>query len=72
MMVKPRTWMNGVVPMRSTGVKKKTQRKNEIKDAMKLLYPDLKITLKTADALGILTWGINNVDKLELFLDKRH
>ena len=30
--------------------------KNEIREAMQRLYPHLKVTLATADALAILTW----------------
>lgn len=37
----------------------KATRKRAIKAAMGQLYPNLSVTLATADALGILTWAIN-------------
>jgi len=50
--VAPQTWMKciGALP------KDKKDRKNAIKEAMARRYPYLDVTLKTADALGILTW----------------
>ena len=41
--------------------KRKTERKNKIKIKVQGLYPDIRVILKTADALGILTWGMANV-----------
>ena len=38
--------------------KRKTERKNKIKDTLQRQYPDLKITLKTSDALGIMKYGM--------------
>lgn len=38
--------------------KRKTKRKNKIKMKAQALYPNLKITLATSDALGIFTWGL--------------
>ncbi len=51
--VAPQTWMKalGALP------KDKKERKRAIKEAMARLYPHLTVTLKTADALGILTWA---------------
>ena len=40
--------------------KRKQERKNKIKEKMQRLYPDLKVTLALADALGLLYYGINN------------
>jgi len=37
--------------------KDKADRKRAIKEAMARRYPHLTVTLKTADALGILTWA---------------
>jgi len=42
--------------------KRKTERKNKIKAKVQGLYPDIKVILVTADALGILTWGRNNAN----------
>jgi len=38
--------------------KRKTERKRKIKEKVQSLYPHLKITLATADALGMLAWAI--------------
>ena len=50
--VAPRTWMKaiGALP------KDKGERKRAIKEAMARRYPHLDVTLKTADALGIMAW----------------
>lgn len=52
----PQTWQKyfGALPT------DKEDRKRAIKEAMARLYPHLTVTLATADALGILTWAINN------------
>jgi len=56
--VTPRVWMRtiGVLP------KDKAARKRAIRDAMARMYPHLRVTLRTADALGILTWVISQKD----------
>jgi hypothetical protein len=38
--------------------KEKAQRKRAIRELMARRFPSLAVTLKTADALGILTWAI--------------
>lgn len=38
--------------------KRKTERKNKIKAKVQGLYPDIRVTLAVADALGILTYGL--------------
>jgi len=43
---------------RKAQAKAKTERKNAIKEMMQRRYPHLKVTLATADALGILTWAM--------------
>jgi len=53
--VAPITWMKKVVPDRP---REKEARKKYIKAQMQEGYPDLKVTLATADALGILTYAI--------------
>lgn len=45
-------------PKSMTSSQKKAKRKNLIKTKAQQLYPHLKITLKTADALGILTYAL--------------
>jgi len=40
--------------------KRKQERKNKIKVKMQGLYPDIKVTLKNADALGMLAWAEKN------------
>jgi hypothetical protein len=39
--------------------KDKQERKRAIRDTMAARYPHLSVTLKTADALGLLTWAID-------------
>ena len=51
--VAPQKWMRETLIGLS---KDKKERKAQIKEAMARLYPHLSVTLKTADALGILTW----------------
>lgn len=53
--VAPRVWQKalGELP------KNKAQRKRAIKEQMQNANPHLDVTLKTADALGILKWGLN-------------
>jgi len=48
---------------RKLAAKAKQERKNTIKERMQRLYPHLKVTLATADALGILTWAINQQNR---------
>jgi hypothetical protein len=52
--VAPQSWMKKL----GTWSKDKRERKAQIKEAMARLYPHLKVTLKTADALGILTFAM--------------
>lgn len=52
--VAPGVWMKkalGALPS------EKPERKRAIREAMARRYPALAVTLKTADALGILTWA---------------
>lgn len=39
--------------------KEKPERKRAIKELMARRYPHLQVTLRTADALGILTWAMS-------------
>ena len=52
--VAPSKWMKGIV---STVPKPKTERKNKIKAVVQDRYPHLKVTLDTADALGMLLYA---------------
>ena len=54
--VTPQKWMKAL----GTWPKDKAERKHAIRDAMQRRYPHLKVTLKTADALGILTYAIKH------------
>lgn len=54
--VTPHKWMKTLGSM----PKEKSERKRFIKNLMEQQYPHLKVTLATADALGILTYGIRN------------
>jgi hypothetical protein len=51
--VAPGVWMRSL----GTLPKEKTARKNAIKEAMQRKHPHIKVTLSTADALGILGWA---------------
>jgi len=58
-LVKPRDWQKGM-----RGLKPKmgyTDRKRTIKDNAARLYPNLKVTNATADAVMILDWKVRNV-----------
>lgn len=57
-LVKPRDWQKGI-----RGLKPRmgyTDRKRTIKDNAARLYPELKITNATADAVMILDWRLKN------------
>lgn len=57
--VSPGIWMRhlGALPK---GKEKKTARKRAVKELMARKYPHLKVTLATADALGMLSWALRN------------
>jgi len=55
-------WMKVVVPGRPKGIEPKQvrDRKNYIKDQMQRRFPYLKVTLATADALGIMEYAVKH------------
>lgn len=53
----PHTWMKSVM---GALPKDKKARKNLIKAEMQRRYPHIKVTLNNADALGILTYALQN------------
>ena len=57
-------WMKEIVPTRPKGVEgaQVRARKNYIKDQMQRRHPTLKVTLATADALGMLEYLKRNQD----------
>ena len=73
--VTPQTWMASMSMPRHDPIDKampmaerkkllaqrKAERKRAIRDLMQRQYPHLKVTLETADALGILTWAMKVV-----------
>jgi len=61
----PTKWMNDVAPGRPKGSDAAVVRKRKrfIKDLMQRKYPDQRITDKTADAFGILTYLIRYSEK---------
>ncbi len=63
--VVPTVWMNAIAPTRPKGIDSVTvrKRKNHIKDLMQRQYPSLHVTNATADALGILTYMIQEKEK---------
>lgn len=58
--VAPGVWMKslGALP------KEKADRKRMIRELMSRRYPHLRVTLDTADALGMLTWKLGVADKV--------
>ena len=56
--VAPQTWQKAIGAM----PKDKRERKQAIKEAMARRYPALSVTLKTADALGLLCWAVRNTN----------
>lgn len=52
--VAPRTWMKALGALPAD----KTARKNAIKEQVARRFPHLAVTLKTADALGMLVWAM--------------
>ncbi len=58
--VAPGVWMKtlGTLP------KEKGDRKRMIRELMARRFPHLRVTLDTADALGLLTWKLGVVDKV--------
>jgi Holliday junction resolvasome RuvABC endonuclease subunit len=59
--VVPNKWMKDTV---GECPKEKGDRKRYIKERMEQMYPHIKVTLDTADALGILTYGLKNQQAL--------
>ena len=57
--VSPQKWMKTLGPF----PKDKKERKNAIKEKMGRLYPHLSVTLKIADALGLLTYATGSDNK---------
>jgi hypothetical protein len=53
--VTPQKWMKAL----GTWPKDKKERKKAIQEAMQRRYPNIKVTLKVSDALGILTYYLN-------------
>lgn len=58
----PSKWMAYLIgkqkyPKSMTAAQRKRKRKNMIKAKVQGLYPDLRVTLATSDALGILNYG---------------
>lgn len=53
--VNPAKWMASL----GTMPKEKNERKKHIQDMMQRKYPYLKVTLKIADALGIMEYAVN-------------
>ncbi|MCQ2231431.1 MAG: hypothetical protein MJZ30_06240 [Paludibacteraceae bacterium] len=56
--VLPQKWMKSLGIGKSSDCASKTEWKNKIKRRMEDLYPQFKVTLKNADALGILEFAI--------------
>ena len=55
-LVRPKKWMDDVVPDRPRGVKDKKARKRYIYEAMCCRFPDTKVFVYNSDALAILAY----------------
>ena len=53
--VAPKTWMKAL----GTLPQDKAERKRRVKELMQARYPQIDVTLWSADALGILTWALS-------------
>lgn len=56
-LVRPQKWQQPLGIGKASGCAKKTEWKGKLKEKAQQLYPHLKVTLKTADALLILEHG---------------
>lgn len=54
--VRPQEWQKGLAIRPKSKTESKTQWKGRLKAVSKRLYPNLRVTLATADALLILEW----------------
>lgn len=66
-LVKPQAWQTGLGlgnsrTLPGTRSQRKTAWKNKLKARAQELYPNLKVTLATADALLILEWKLNSTN----------
>lgn len=62
--IPPQKWMTSFIgkqkyPASMTLAQRKTRRKNLIKAKAQALYPHIKVTLAVSDALGLLSYGLN-------------
>lgn len=70
--VAAQTWMKPLQPLtKGSESKLKQKRKNEIKEKMQERFPYLKVTLNTADALGILSWAMDKGEAKKKRITKR-
>lgn len=58
--IPPSAWMRKTVPDLPKGRTNYDARKRRIRDYMQEVYPNIRVTLWNADALGILTYMVNN------------
>jgi hypothetical protein len=56
-MVRPAKWQQHFGLGKRSGCASDTEWKNKLKQAAQRLYPDIKVTLDTADALLLLEYG---------------
>lgn len=59
-LVRPQRWQKSLACGSASGCASKTEWKNKLKSAAQRLYPQLKPTLATADALLILDFGLRS------------
>jgi hypothetical protein len=61
-LVRPQAWQKAVGMARTKGMGQ-TAWKNKLKGEAQRRFPDLKITLKTSDALLVLAHGLSEIGK---------
>ena len=64
-LVRPAVWMKSMVKKKRKEFTSSNKWKNYLKEKAAICFPDVKATLKTADALLLLQYGINEYDKGE-------
>ena len=60
-LVRPQVWQKGFGLGTASACASKTEWKNKLKAEAQRRFPQLKVTLKTADALLILEWALANL-----------
>ena len=65
-LVRPQKWMKKMVRKKRNEFSSSNKWKNYLKEKASVCFPEVKATLKTADALLLLQYGIDEYDKGEV------